>query len=157
MRAKVEFEAERPGTARDGRLSRAEVAAEGLLREAGLRPTRQRIALARILWAKGDRHVAAETVYEEALAAGAGVSLATVYNTLNQFTAAGLLRELAVSGNRTFYDTNVTPHHHFFEEGEGRMIDLPAEAVEVGRLPAAPNGMEIVAVEVLVRVRRRDD
>jgi Fur family iron response transcriptional regulator len=125
-----------------------------MLRAAGLRPTRQRLALAGLLWGGPHRHVAAETIYEEALAAGTAVSLATVYNTLNQFTAAGLLRELAVSGDRTFYDTNVEPHHHFFDEAGGEMIDLPATAVEVARLPQAPTGMEIIGVEVLLRVRR---
>ncbi|TBW35978.1 transcriptional repressor [Siculibacillus lacustris] len=134
----------------------ASLRAQGLLRGAGLRPTRQRIALAAILFGEGHRHVAAEAVYEEALAAGADVSLATVYNTLNQFTAAGLLRELPVSGTKSFFDTNTTPHHHFYEEGASRMIDVPAEAIGVTRLPEPPHGMEITAVEVMLRLKRKD-
>ncbi len=125
-----------------------------LLRRAGLRPTRQRVALAGLLFSTGDRHVSAETIYEEALAARISVSLATVYNTLNQFTAAGLLRELAVSGAKSFFDTRTSPHHHFWDETDGEMVDVEAEAVEVGRLPAPPAGMEIVGVEVMIRLRR---
>ncbi len=124
------------------------------LRHAGLRPTRQRIALGRIIFAKGHRHLSAEDLHTEAEAAGFRVSLATVYNALNQFTQAGLLREVAIDGGRTFFDTNVTDHHHFFVEGEGRLIDLVGD-VGIDGLPEAPAGMEIVSVEVVVRVRRR--
>lgn len=124
------------------------------LRRAGLRPTRQRVALGRILFSKGHRHLSAEDLHTEAGSAGFRVSLATVYNALNQFTQAGLLREVAIDGGRTFFDTNVSDHHHFFVEGEGRLIDLVGE-VGVDGLPEPPAGMEIVSVEVVVRVRRR--
>ena len=127
----------------------------GLLRGFGLRPTRQRIALAALLFSKGDRHVSAETVYEEALATSVSVSLATVYNTLNQFTEAGLLRELAVSGAKSFFDTRTSPHHHFWSEADGIMTDVAAEEVEVSRLPEPPPGMEIAGVEVMIRLRPR--
>ncbi len=126
----------------------------GLLRRSGLRPTRQRVALAGLLFSSGDRHVSAEKVYEEAVGARIQVSLATVYNTLNQFTEAGLLRELAVSGAKSFFDTRTTPHHHFWIEEDGEMIDVAAEAVDIARLPAPPEGMEIAGVEVMVRLRR---
>jgi Fur family iron response transcriptional regulator len=126
----------------------------GRLRRAGLRPTRQRIELGRILFAKGDRHVSAEDLHAEADAAGVRVSLATVYNTLHQFTEAGLLRELAIDGSRTYFDTNLTEHHHFFVEGEGELIDLVGD-IGFGRIPEPPPGMEITSVEVVVRVRRR--
>lgn len=125
----------------------------GLLRRAGLRPTRQRMSLATLLFSSGDRHVSAETLYDEALAARVTVSLATVYNTLNQFTEAGLLRELAVSGARSFFDTRTSAHHHFFVEGDGEMVDIPAEAIDVSRLPEPPEGMEIAGVEVMIRLR----
>jgi Fur family iron response transcriptional regulator len=124
------------------------------LRRAGLRPTRQRVALARVLFARGHRHISAEDLHAEAESAGCRVSLATVYNTLHQFTGAGLLREVAIDGTRTYFDTNVTDHHHFFVEGEGRLIDMAAP-LAVDQLPQAPPGMEIVSVEVVVRVRRR--
>ncbi len=127
----------------------------GLLRRAGLRPTRQRVALAGLLFSKGDRHVSAETVYEEAITARVSVSLATVYNTLNQFTEAGLLRELAVSGAKSFFDTRTSPHHHFWSESDGVMTDVAAEDVEVSRLPEPPPGMEIAGVEVMIRLRPR--
>ena len=94
------------------------------VRDAGLRPTRQRIALAELLFAKGDRHLSAEELHEEALAAGVPVSLATVYNALHQFTEAGLLRILAVEGSKTYFDTNTSDHHHFFIEGENKVFDI---------------------------------
>ena len=89
------------------------------LRHAGLRPTRQRVDLGRVLFAKGPRHISAEDLHAEAELAGVRVSLATVYNALHQFTEAGLLREVAIDGTRTYFDTNVSDHHHFFVEGEG--------------------------------------
>jgi Fur family iron response transcriptional regulator len=123
------------------------------LRHAGLRPTRQRVELGRILFAKGHRHISAEDLHAEAELAGVRVSLATVYNALHQFTEAGLLREVAIDGSRTYFDTNVSDHHHFFVEGEGRLIDM-AEHVDIAELPKPPEGMEITAVEVVVRVRK---
>lgn len=126
-----------------------------MLRESGLRPTRQRVALAEILFSKGNRHVSAEVLHEEAEAAQVPVSLATVYNTLHQFTEAGLLREVAVEGTKTYFDTNTDEHHHFFIEGENRVVDIPGEGVSLAALPPAPEGMEIVRVEVVVRVRRK--
>ena len=124
------------------------------LRHAGLRPTRQRVDLGRILFAKGHRHISAEDLHAEAETAGVRVSLATVYNNLHQFTEAGLLREVAIDGSRTYFDTNVSDHHHFFVEGEGRLIDMIGD-VGIGSLPEPPDGMEITAIEVVVRVRRR--
>jgi Fur family iron response transcriptional regulator len=123
------------------------------LRDVGLRPTRQRISLGWILFAKGDRHVTAELLYEEAMRARVPVSLATVYNTLHQFTEAGLLRQLAVDGSKSYFDTNTTDHHHFYVEGDDALVDMPAE-VAVGALPAPPEGMEIARVDVIVRLRR---
>jgi Fur family iron response transcriptional regulator len=123
------------------------------LRGAGLRPTRQRVSLGWLLFAKGDRHLSAEMLFEEAARARVSVSLATVYNTLHQFTEAGLLRELAMDGGKTFFDTNPTDHHHFFVEGAEAMIDVPVEAVTIGALPEPPEGMEIARVDVIMRLR----
>jgi Fur family iron response transcriptional regulator len=128
---------------------------KGMLREAGLRPTRQRISLGWLLFAKGDRHVTAELLYDEAARARVHVSLATVYNTLHQFTEAGLLRQVAVDGAKTYFDTNTRDHHHFFIEGEDGLIDIPGEPLAVGALPAPPEGMEIDRVDVIVRLRRK--
>jgi Fur family transcriptional regulator, iron response regulator len=124
------------------------------LRHVGLRPTRQRISLGWLLFAKGDRHITAEMLYEEAMRARVPVSLATVYNTLHQFTEAGLLRQLAVDGSKSYFDTNTTEHHHFFVEDDEQLIDVPVE-IAVGELPAAPQGMEIARVDVIVRLRRQ--
>ncbi|MFN3546775.1 MAG: iron response transcriptional regulator IrrA [Mesorhizobium sp.] len=123
------------------------------VRDAGLRPTRQRIALASLLFAKGDRHVSAEELHEEALNADVPVSLATVYNTLHQFTEAGMLRILAVEGAKTYFDTNTSDHHHFFIEGENTVLDIDTGSVTVHNLPEPPEGMEIVNVDIVVRLR----
>lgn len=123
------------------------------VRDAGLRPTRQRIALASLLFAKGDRHLSAEELHEEALVAGVPVSLATVYNTLHQFTEAGLLRILSVEGSRTYFDTNTSDHHHFFIEGENRIFDIDAGAVRVENLPEPPDGLEIANIDIVIRLR----
>lgn len=126
-----------------------------MLRGAGLRPTRQRVSLAELLYSKGDRHISAEHLHEEAVAADVPVSLATVYNTLHQFTEAGLLREVAIEGNKTYFDTKVSDHHHFFIEGENEVIDIPGEGVGIGQLPEIPEGMEVVHVDVVVRLRKK--
>lgn len=123
------------------------------LRGAGLRPTRQRLALADLLFAKGDRHLTAEELHEEAAEAGFRVSLATVYNTLHQFTDARLLRVLSVETSKTYFDTNVSDHHHFFIEGDSEILDIPVGNVSVGDLPEPPEGMEIAHVDVVIRLR----
>ncbi len=123
-----------------------------LLRGAGLRPTRQRVALASLLFAEGDRHVTAETLHEEALACKVPVSLATVYNTLHQFTEAGLLREVAVEGAKTYFDTNTSNHYHFFCEHSGTLMDIATGSIRIEGLPEAPEGMAVSRVDVLVRL-----
>ena len=122
------------------------------LRGAGLRPTRQRLALGALLFGSGDRHVSAEMLHVEALKTGEQVSLATVYNTLHQFTEAGLLRELAIDGGKAFFDTNTSNHNHFFVEHEGRLIDIPGPNVRVDGLPEPPAGMKISHIDVVVRL-----
>jgi len=124
------------------------------LRGVGLRPTRQRLALAQLLFDAGDRHVTAEGLHGEALACGVRVSLATVYNTLHQFTGVGLLREVVVDGGRTYFDTNVDDHHHFFYEDSGELQDIPGESVQVAALPATPEGTVVARVEVVIRLQR---
>lgn len=123
----------------------------GMLRNAGLRPTRQRVALAEILFGRGDRHVTAEHLHEEATDAAVRVSLATVYNTLNQFTEAGLLREVAIEGSKTYFDTNTSDHHHFYLEADGTLMDIPG-GVRVHNLPVAPDGTEISRIDVIIRL-----
>lgn len=122
---------------------------------AGLRPTRQRIELASVLFAKGCRHLTAEGLHAEAARAGVRVSLATVYNTLNAFIDAGLVRQVAVDGARVYFDTNVDAHHHFFDEDSGQLEDIPADRVAVSALPDPPEGADITRVDVVVRVKRR--
>ncbi|WP_280955327.1 iron response transcriptional regulator IrrA [Cohaesibacter haloalkalitolerans] len=128
--------------------------ARDMLVGAGLRPTRQRLSLAELLFAKGDRHVSAERLHEEAERVSVSVSLATVYNTLHQFTEAGLLREVAVEGTKTYFDTNVSDHYHFFMEDEGKVVDIPG-GMRVSELPEVPEGMEITRVDVVVRLRKK--
>lgn len=125
------------------------------LRDARLRPTRQRVALGWLLFARGHRHVTAEMLYDEATQARVPVSLATIYNTLHQFTDAGLLRQVAVDGSKSYFDTNLDDHHHFYFEGDQKLIDIPDNTIVVSDLPVPPEGMEIARVDVIVRVRAK--
>jgi Fur family iron response transcriptional regulator len=125
------------------------------LRKAGLRPTRQRLALGGLLFAQGDRHVTAEGLHLEAMSAGVELSLATVYNTLHQFTGAGMLRQVTVGGDKAYFDTNTGDHHHFYIDAEQRLIDIPGDKVQVHGLPAPPAGSEIDRVDVIVRIKAR--
>ena len=128
---------------------------ERKLRDSGLRPTRQRLSLARLLFAPGDRHVSAEQLHAEAIAARVSVSLATVYNTLHQFVEAGMLREIVVDATRSYFDTNTSEHHHFFHEDSGRVEDIPGDRIVVAELPLPPDGTRIRRVDVIVRVSER--
>ncbi|MCA1490223.1 iron response transcriptional regulator IrrA [Sinorhizobium alkalisoli] len=132
-----------------------EISSQERLRKSGLRPTRQRVALADLIFAKGDRHLTVEELHEEAVVAGVPVSLATVYNTLHQFTEAGMIRVLAVESAKTYFDTNVSDHHHFFVEGENEVLDIPVSNIQIDNLPEAPEGMEISHVDVVIRLRRK--
>ena len=124
------------------------------LRHAGLRPTRQRVELASLLFKSCDRHVTAESLHDEVSDAGVKVSLATVYNTLHQFTQAGLLRQVIVDSSRSYFDTNTGDHQHFFLESEGMLIDIPGETIAVAGVPAPPPGLAVDRVDVVVRVKR---
>lgn len=123
-----------------------------VLRKAGLRPTRQRLALGALLFGVEHRHITAETLHAEAVAAGEPVSLATVYNTLHMFRRAGLLREIAIDGSRAYFDTNTSNHNHFLIESEGRLVDIPDSSITIGRIPEPPSGMRVSHVDVVVRL-----
>jgi Fur family transcriptional regulator, iron response regulator len=123
-----------------------------VVRNAGLRPTRQRVLLAELLFGGPDRHVSAEVLHAEATAKGEQVSLATVYNTLHQFRAAGLVRELAIDAARAYFDTNTSNHNHFFVEADGVLLDIPGDGITVGGLPKPPTGMKISHIDVVVRL-----
>lgn len=124
------------------------------LRDAGLRPTRQRLELAKLLFADGDRHFTADMLHDDAVRRSIPVSLATVYNTLQQFTQSGLVRRLAMDGQKTWFDTNVSHHHHLFNEDENEIVDVPDGYLAISELPPVPEGMEISRIEVVVRMRR---
>ncbi|MEQ9041603.1 MAG: transcriptional repressor [Silicimonas sp.] len=124
--------------------------------EAGLRPTRQRVALAALLVGDGqNRHVTAESLHAASQEAGEAVSLATVYNTLRAFCDAGLMQEVMVDGSKSYFDTRTDDHPHFFWEDDALLTDAPADQLEITRLPDAPNGAEISKVDVVIRLRRR--
>ena len=139
-------------TARSTKTLTAQTTAR--LRQSGLRPTRQRVELASLLFDGCDRHVTAESLHDEITKAGVKVSLATVYNTLHQFTDAGLLRQVIVDAARSYFDTNTGDHQHFFLENEGLLIDIPGETIAVAGVPAPPPGLAVDRVDVVVRVRR---
>jgi len=123
------------------------------LRDAGLRPTRQRLALAKLLFDGCARHITAEQLHTEAMSGNIRVSLATVYNTLHQFTDAGLLREIVVDAGRSYFDTNTAHHHHFFDETNGLLIDVPHDQFNITGMPTPPAGASIESVDVVVRIR----
>lgn len=131
-------------------------AAARWLAAAGLRPTRQRLALAALLVGDGrDRHVTAEGLFGAALERGEKVSLATVYNTLRAFCEAGLLSEITVDATRSYFDTRTDDHPHFFWEDSQHLTDAPAEQLRIERLPDAPEGSEVARVDVVIRLRRK--
>lgn len=153
-------------TSADARLGGMEGVADGeapaqrdvaeLLKRADLRPTRQRHALGQLLFNGPDRHITAEELHAEVVALGERVSLATVYNTLHQFKKAGLLRELAIDGARTYFDTNTSNHNHFFVEADGNLVDIPSHTIRVDGLPEPPAGMRISHIDVVVRLVPKD-
>jgi Fur family iron response transcriptional regulator len=138
----------------DHRAAATKPEIRAMLRQSGLRPTRQRMALAELLFARGNRHISAESLHEEATLERVPVSLATIYNTLHQFTEAKLLREVAVDGSKTYFDTNTEDHHHFFVEDDNQVLDIPVGEMGVGKMPEPPAGYEISRVDVVVRLRR---
>ncbi len=122
------------------------------LRASGLRPTRQRLALAKLLFARGHRHASAEQLFNEAKTHRIEVSLATVYNALHDFTAKGLLREISIDSGGSYFDTNTSYHHHFYFERSGHLEDIAADRIAIAALPDAPGGAEISRVDVIIRV-----
>jgi Fur family iron response transcriptional regulator len=137
-----------------GRFDADEFSCSRLLRDAGLRPTRQRVMLGELLFARGDRHVTAEMLYGEAVEANIQLSLATVYNTLNQFTQAGLLRRIGPDGSRSFFDTNTSVHPHFYLVGEDVLMDVP-ERLMMAQMPEALPGHEISRLDIIIHIRRK--
>jgi Fur family iron response transcriptional regulator len=144
------------GISLDGLVkTKADTETRKILDRAGLRPTRQRMILANVLFIDEHRHVTAETVHQEVTRAGERVSLATIYNTLHKFKATGLLREISIDSQRTYYDTNTTNHNHYCMEPEGIPIDIPSNAVSVDGLPELPDGYRVSYIDVVVRLVRK--
>ena len=125
------------------------------LRLVGLRPTRQRVAIAALLLDGRHRHVSADSLIEEITTAGLQVSSGTVYNTLNQFTDAGLLRRVVVHNEYSLFDTNTDHHHHFYEASNDQLVDIPHDDVILAKLPQAPEGHEIKAVDVVIHIQSK--
>ena len=125
------------------------------LRLSGLRPTRQRLHIAALLLDGRHRHVSADSLIEEITTAGLQVSSGTVYNTLNQFTDAGLLRRVVVHNEYSLFDTNTDHHHHFYEASNDQLVDIPSDDVILAKLPQAPDGHEIKAVDVIIHVQSK--
>ncbi|MFN7223641.1 MAG: iron response transcriptional regulator IrrA [Paracoccaceae bacterium] len=125
------------------------------LAQGGLRPTRQRLSLAALLVGDGiDRHVTAESLFALSVKSGDRVSLATVYNTLRAFCDAGLMNEVVVDGSKSYFDTRIDDHPHFYWEDTAELTDAPKDQLEISGLPAAPDGTEISRVDVVIRLKR---
>lgn len=130
--------------------------AAAILRRAGLRPTRQRLALGTLLFREEHRHVTVDDLHRDAVDGGIQLSLATVYNTLNQFAEAGLVRKVAVNGGRSYFDTDAGDHQHFYIESEDRIFDVPDDSITFDSLPPPPSGYEIAGVDVVIRLRKAE-
>jgi Fur family iron response transcriptional regulator len=146
---------ERGAIGTDVHPTRAGLDPASMLKSIGLRPTAQRMGLFRLLFGKVGRHLTAEMLFEEAIRANLSVSLATIYNTLNQLVDAGLLRQISVDGTKTYFDTNVSDHQHFYLENRHELVDIPGNQTLVSNLPEIPEGYEISRVDVVVRLRRK--
>jgi Fur family iron response transcriptional regulator len=127
---------------------------EGRLSDCGIRPTAQRVRIAALLLS-APQHLSAEQILASLRAAGARVSKATVYNTLNLFAAHGLIRQLSVDGSRAWFDSNVEPHYHFHDLESGALIDVPVPAVAFSRLPTPPPGTEVAGIDLVIRLRKK--
>ncbi len=135
-------------------MSQKPTAIEEKLKHAQLRPTRQRLALAELLFTGGHRHVTAEQLHTQAVKNGVKISLATIYNNLHQFRNAGILREVNVDSGKSYFDTNISDHHHYYFEDEGRLEDIPAQTLHLDNLPLLPTGRRVCAVDVIVRIAK---
>lgn len=144
-----------PDLNRDGEGSLSANASKALLQTHKIRPTKIRIAIADLLFDGHDKHVCVEDVIDMTRAAQIKTSIASVYNTLNQFSSAGLVRRVQVEPGRIFFDTNLSDHHHFFYEDEGRLEDIPADGLPLRDLPAIPTGHDLASVSVLIRLRAK--
>ncbi len=125
-----------------------------ILQKAGLRPTRQRLILGQFLLSGQHQHISADELHLLTMQSGFSMSLATVYNTLNQFAEAGLIRKISVSGQRTFFDTNAHNHQHFYLEDEDRMIDIGGVPLMLSPAPQAPAGYTITKIDILVSLKK---
>ena len=121
------------------------------LSSVGLRPTSQRMILAKLLFDGTDKHVTAELLHYEVLKSQKKVSLATVYNTLHLFTELGLLREIIVDSDCSYFDTNTSKHHHFYREDTRELVDIHGGDIQIGNLPSPPEGSRITHIDVVVR------
>lgn len=126
------------------------------LRSHGVIPTAQRVQIGRVVLTR-PTHFSAEQLYEQVNESGAHVSKATVYNTLGLFVEKGLLRQVLVDPSKVFYDSNMAPHHHFYDVESGELADIEASEIQIGALPEAGDGVEIEGVDVVVRIRRSAD
>ena len=126
-----------------------------LLDKAEIRQTRQRTQLAKMLFQAENRHFTAEQLHKEARTAGGTISLATIYNTLHQFRTAGLLRQVIVEPGKVYFDTNTEPHHHFYIEDDGELLDVERSEIEISTLPEIPKDCAIQETDVIIRLRKK--
>ena len=125
---------------------------ESKLKALGQRLTLQRLNLAKLIFTDKDQHMSADQLYQKAQEKGFHISLATIYNTLNQWAKMGLLRRVAVYSGAVYFDTNVSNHYHFYDKEKDDLIDLPSNQVQFTNLPLAPDGMQIKNVDVVIYI-----
>ena len=134
-------------------MSESKALLEAKIRKTGLRPTRQRMILAELLFLNGNRHLTAEQLHGEVIDRNDQISLATIYNNLHQFTRTGLLREVIVDATRVYFDTNIEPHHHFFYENNAYLEDIPAQSLKLLDIPTLPPETSVTSIDIIIRVR----
>lgn len=144
------------GAGSDGISGNGRYPARDLLAASGLKATRQRVALIELLFGQGGRHVSVESLHDELIRSGAPGSISSIYRSLKGFSEIGLLRRIPIYGSTAYFDTQLGHHHHFYAVNEDRLIDVSARDISVCDIPSPPDGYELVSVDVLLRIRRRD-
>tara|TARA_B100000686_G_C15782760_1_gene475812 strand:- start:32 stop:481 length:450 start_codon:yes stop_codon:yes gene_type:complete len=126
------------------------------LEKKGIRATKQRRILAKLIFDKGKRHISAENLFDEVKKEERKISMATIYNTLKQFTSLGLIREIVVDQNKSLYCNNNQSHYHLYIEDESKVVDIPTKNIDLN-IPSIPACLQLHNIDVIVRIRTLKD